>query len=254
MRKCAAPAGRLRLVQLLVSRWRSLCSRWLRWMALGVDSRELGGYLAAGDDDRLLVARVGGEGHTQPLGIAPQLAFRNIGGEFFDIGAAALAGDLMLADLQEAQRPAGAIARGAPVPHGSGVAIRDIKLVQRLAGLAVEKAAQDIEIRLRNAEKRWRVPRSRADHADEPGRRILGRRGRAIMSRGLRRWGVSTSGERRPQQDGEEALLRADHSGKSRISRLSSPSRGASLDSGGRTPSNESGRPTNDNAVSPTQR
>src|SRR5215472_7831702 len=157
MRECAAPAGLLRLVQLLVSRWRYPCSRWLRWIALGVDSRELGGYLAAGDDDRLLVARAGGEGHTQPLGIAPQLAFRDIGGEFFDIGTAALARDLMLADLQEAQRAAGAIARGAPVSHGAGVAIRDIKLVQRLAGLTVEKAAQNIEIRLRNAEKRWRV-------------------------------------------------------------------------------------------------
>src|SRR5215471_18489675 len=147
----------------------------------------------------------------------------------------------MLADLQEAQRAAGAIARPIPVPHGAGVAIRDIKLVQRLAGLTVEKAAQNIEIRLRNTEKRWRVPRSRADHADEAGRRILGRRGRAIMSRGLPRWGLSASGERRDQQDGEEALWRADHSGRSRIFRLSSPSRGASFASGGRVPSNESG-------------
>src|SRR5215471_1290427 len=254
MRRCAAPAGRLRLVQLLVSRWRCLCSRRMRWMALGVDSRELGGYLAAGDDDRLLVARVGGEGHTQPLGIAPQLAFRNVGGEFFDIGAAALAGYLMLADLQKAQRAAGAIARGTPVPHGAGVAVRDIKLVQRLAGLTVKKAAQNIKIRLRNTEKRWRVPRSRADHPDEPGRRIVGGCSRATMGQGLRRLGLSATRERRPHQDGEEALSREDHSGRSRISRLSSPSRGASLESGGRTRSNESGRPTNDNAVSPIQR
>src|SRR5215469_11196815 len=118
---------------------------------------------------------------------------------------------------------AGAIARPIPVPLGSGIAVGDVKLVQRLAGLTVEKAAQNIEIRLRNTEKRWRVPLSRADHADEPGRRVVGRRGRAIMSRDLPRWGLSASGERRPQQDREEALSRADHSGRSRISRLSSP-------------------------------
>src|SRR6516164_307127 len=149
---------------------------------------------------------------------------------------------------------AGAIARPIPVPLGSGIAVGDVKLMQRLAGLTVEKAAQNIEIRLRNTEKRWRVPLSCADHADESGLRITGCRSRAILRRGLRRSGLSASGERRPQQDGEEALSREDHPGGSRISRLSSPSRGASLESGGRTPSNESGRPTNDNAVSPTQR
>src|SRR6516164_2222143 len=99
MRECAAPAGLLRLVQLLVSRWRCLRSRRLRWIALSVDSRWLGGYLAAGDDHRLFVARVSGEGHTQPLGIGAQLAFRDIGGEFLGIGATALATDLVLADF-----------------------------------------------------------------------------------------------------------------------------------------------------------
>ena len=111
------------------------------------------------------------EDDLQPVRIRAQLAFRDVGGEFLRIGAAAVAGDPCLADLEEAQGAAGAVARSVPVPLGSRIAVRHIKLVEGLAGLAVDKTAQAIKIGFGHAEKRRRVLRLGADHADEARRR-----------------------------------------------------------------------------------
>src|SRR5439155_24123766 len=103
------------------------------------------------------------EDHRQTPGVGAQLAFRDVRREFLDIGAAVIAGDLVAADFDEAQRAARALARGVPPLLGSGIAVRNIELVLGLPGLPVDKAAQTIEIRLRHAEKRRRMLRPGAD-------------------------------------------------------------------------------------------
>src|SRR6516165_809426 len=146
------------------------------------------------------------------------------------------------------------IAGRVPAPLCARIAVGDIELVLGLAVLAIDEAAQTVEIRLRHAEKQWRMLRSRADQADKALRQILtGRNNLCFASRlglgALRRRELSAGGQRRPQQRGEDASPVHCHVAGLTISGLSSPSPGASLAKGGRAPSKESGSPTNDSPL-----
>src|SRR6266566_1647829 len=129
----------------LLASWRSLhrgsIGRLQYRILPCIDRAKLRGDLVAGDGDRLFRARTGAENNLQAVRICAQLALRNIGGEFLRIGAAAIAGDPVSADLDEAQGVPGGIASSVPAALGARVTIRDIQLVEGLAGLPVDKAA-----------------------------------------------------------------------------------------------------------------
>src|SRR5205823_12777233 len=119
----------------------------------------------AGDSNRPFVTRARRKGDGETLGIPPQLAFREGRGEFFDIGAAGIAGDLVATDGNKRQRCAGTVTRGIPAPLSAEIAVGDVELVRDLAGPAIEKAAQTIEIRSGSVEEGGRVLAPRADEA-----------------------------------------------------------------------------------------
>src|SRR6516162_9413735 len=73
------------------------------------------------------------------------------------------------------QGSAGAVAGGVPAALGAEIAVGDIELVRSLAGPAVDKAAQTIEIRLRDAKEGRCVLCFWADEHDKPLRGIFAR-------------------------------------------------------------------------------
>ena len=184
---------------------------------------------------------------ARPVGARPQRALRQLGGKFLDIRAAGIAGDLVMADGDKRQRSARAVAGSVPAALGAEIAVGDIELVRGLAGPAIDKAAQTVEIRLRDAEKGRRVLGFRADERDEPVRQIFAsfdaRRagGRLSVERPRRtRPAPPPTGWRESRASGK--LIEPDRA----VSALSSPSRGAVLAKAGRAPSKDSGSPTSD--------
>src|SRR5205823_1019409 len=84
-----------------------------------------------------------------------------------DVGAAGLAGDLVLADRDKAQRLALGVARRVPVARGAEIAVGDVELMGDLAVAHVDPAAQRREIGAGDAEKRLGVLPPRADKGKE---------------------------------------------------------------------------------------
>ena len=78
-----------------------------------------------------------------------------------------------MADLDKLQGTARAVAGRAPVPLGAEIAVGDIELVRSLAGPTIDKAAQAVEIRLRDVKEAGRMLGFRADEPDKALRRIL---------------------------------------------------------------------------------
>src|SRR5690348_14645188 len=108
------------------------------------------------------------ETDSETVGPGAQQRFRQLRGELLGVGAAALAGDFVLADRDEAQLVAVLVARRVPVALGAEIALFDVELVRAFAGFCVEPAAQHVEIGAGNAEERLGMLPPRADKGDEP--------------------------------------------------------------------------------------
>src|SRR5439155_13123115 len=166
------------------------------------------------------------------------------GGEFLGIGTAILAADLILADRNEAQRLAGRVARRVPAALGAEIAVLDIELVGDLAGPGVDHAAQQVEIGILDAEKRLRMLQPRAGQRHEAATLLLcsdHRVGRLSRRQDARQVAAA---EERDRPDQAEQRPGPVHRAGPITASLSSPSAGAGLSKGGRTPSKDSGRPT----------
>src|SRR5215471_20241044 len=129
------------------------------------------------------------------------------------------------------------VARGIPMSLGARITVRHIKLVARLAGLLIDKAAQTIEIRFRHAEKRRCVLHSGPDQADKPGVWIVPRRDDGVgpsarMSGWPWRRCLGAGGQRQSERGGQNTATMMRHRAGSTISGLSSPRRGASFAEG----------------------
>src|SRR5215470_3020380 len=129
------------------------------------------------------------------------------------------------------------VARSIPMSLGARITVRHIKLVARLAGLLVDKAAQTIEIRFRHAEKRRCMLHSGPDQADKPGawivtRRDDGARPSARMSGWPWRRCLGAGSQRQSERGGENTPTMMHYRAGSTISGLFSPSRGASFAEG----------------------